>query len=163
MKNLSWLISRLKVMLSRQTRTPAFWDTPCRSYKFQNLAKTTNFEKKQLFHVTHLKLVDKKIWNGSGKYCGRCRVDMIWCTNGQTDGQTERNQYTPSSSLADGIMKNDNWYHLIILTMHKFQSRQHTTFVIQMCMMCIFLYQGGTWAVEEFIMGFVRWIFTHNL
>ena len=116
-------------LLTRTTRTPAFWDTPRRpmitptidsywipsqsqSYKFEKLAKASNFGILQKsLHTTHLlKLLDKMCIYEMDQACiaeVTERTRLCPHTDGQTDrwtdGQMTWNQYTPlSTSLKRG-------------------------------------------------------------
>ena len=107
---------------TRTIRTPLFWGYPLpphdypyywvildpkskgeQSYKFKEFAKITNFWiLKQTLHATHLKLLDKmckyemdptSIVEDTARTRLCPQTDRL--TDGQTDGQTRRNQYTP--------------------------------------------------------------------
>ena len=103
------------VVITRTTRTPAFWDTTppppapwlpilvihirsyvkrkqCKNYKFKKIAKNSNFNLLQwTLHATHfLKLLDQYEMNPSRTVGDTERtLDAGW-TDGQTDGRMDR-------------------------------------------------------------------------
>ena len=121
----SYLSAHICHFLTRTTRPPAFWDTPRRpmithtrdshqiqvktrqsqSYKFKKIAKNSNFQILwATLHATHfLKLLDKmcKYETDPARTVGVTeRTQDAGRTDGQTDGRTEWNQYTPPQQLS---------------------------------------------------------------